>query len=111
MIAPMADGCNTMAGCNSGVKKRLEELVPQLKDLGSCNDRHLGNATQAGCEAFDEDVRESLVNICFDLGGARGKGLKKKRNYEDGMRERSKAEGSKEVWKHKVPYLPDLYLF
>ena len=23
MIAPMTDGCNTMAGCNAGVKKAI----------------------------------------------------------------------------------------
>ena len=37
LIVQMTDVCNTMAGCNSGVKKRLDQLVPQLKDLGSCN--------------------------------------------------------------------------
>ena len=82
LIAPMTDGCNTMAGNLTGVKKRLEMLVPELKDLGSCNDHHIGNAAQRGIEAFDEDMREVLVNIYFDLGGAKGKGLKKKKAYE-----------------------------
>ena len=82
LIAPMTDGCNTMAGCISGVKKRLQVLVPELKDLGSCNDHHIGNAAQRGLEALDEDIKETLVNIYFDIGGAKGKGLKKKKAYE-----------------------------
>ena len=60
----------------------MEQLVPQLKDIGSCNDHHIGNAAQKGVEALDEDVREAIVNIYFDLGGAKGKGLKKKKDYE-----------------------------
>ena len=76
LIAPMTDGCRTMAGHKSGVKKRLEKLVPQLKDLGSCNDHHIGNAATHGVETLDEDVKEALVNIYFDIGGAKGKGLK-----------------------------------
>ena len=71
LISPMTDGCNTMSGCNSGVKKRLEGL----KDLGASNDHHLGNDAQKGCEAFDGDIKEALVHIYFDLGGAKGKGL------------------------------------
>ena len=82
MMAPMTDGCNTMAGSVSGVKKRLEVLVPELKDLGSCNDHHIRNAAQRGLESFDEDIRETLLNIYFDIGGAKGKGLKKKKAYE-----------------------------
>ena len=31
---------------------------------------------------MDEDVKEVLVNIYFDLGGAKGKGLKKKHHFE-----------------------------
>ena len=31
---------------------------------------------------MDEDVKEVLVNVYFDLGGAKGKGLKKRRDYE-----------------------------
>ena len=89
MIATMTDGCNTMDGCRSGVQKRLEQMVPQLKDFGSCNDQHLGNAAQ-GCEALDDDVREVLVNIYFDLGGANGKGLKKKHEYERLAREKGR---------------------
>ena len=81
MIAPMTDGCNTMEGWVSGVK-RLAETVHQLKDLGSCNNHHLSNAAKAGIEAFDEDINEILVNIYFDIGGAKGKGLKKKREFE-----------------------------
>ena len=82
LVAPMTDGCNTMAGCNAGVKKKLEETVPQLKDVGSCNDHHISNAGKYGVEAFDNDVKEVLVNVYFDIGGAKGKGLKKRKNYQ-----------------------------
>ena len=33
LIATMTDGCNVMEGCRTGVKKRLEQVVPQLKTL------------------------------------------------------------------------------
>ena len=82
LIAPMTDGCNTMAGCNKGVETQLAKLVPQLKDLGSCNDHHISNSAKHGCEAFDTDVKEVLVNLYFDIGGAKGKGLKKMRDFE-----------------------------
>ena len=82
LIAPMTDGCNTMAGNLSGVKKRLMEVVPQLRDLGSCNDHHISNAAKKGLEVFDPDIKEALVHIYFDIGGATGKGLKKKRAFE-----------------------------
>ena len=77
-IAPMTDGCNTMQGKLSGVKKRLTEKVPQLKDLGSCGSHHISNAMQHATDTFDKDVKEALINIYYDLGGAKGKGLKKK---------------------------------
>ena len=82
LVAPMTDGCNTMAGCNAGVKKKLEERVPQLKDVGSCNAHQISNAGKYGVEAFDNDVKEVLVNVYFDIGGAKGKGLKKRKNYQ-----------------------------
>ena len=82
MIAPMTDKCNTMAGSVSVVKKRLEVLVPELKDLGSCNDHHIGNVAQRGLESFDENISETLFNIYFDIGGSKGKGLKKKKAYK-----------------------------
>ena len=115
MIAPMTDGCNTMAGCNAGVKKRLEQLVPQLKDLGSCNDHHIGNAAQKGVEALDEDVREAIVNIYFDLGGAKGKGLKKKKDYEKMARQNGrkltalKKFGSTRFRSYRICIQPILY--
>ena len=66
LIAPMTDGCNTMAGFNKGVKTQLAKLVPELKDFGSCNDHHISNSAKHGCEAFDTDVKEVLVNLDFD---------------------------------------------
>ena len=78
----MTDGCSVMEGKHSGVKKRLSEKISQLKDFGSCNDHHLGNAMEKGTEAFDEDVAMAAMNIYFDLGGAKGKGLKRKKEFE-----------------------------
>jgi hypothetical protein len=104
-IAPMTDGCSTMQGAISGVKVRLAKKIPQLKDFGSCNDHHIGNVAQAGVEAFDEDVKEALVNIYFDIGGAEGKGLKKKKVFE----EIAKSKGRKIVALRKVQKLPNLH--
>ena len=82
LISVMTDGCSVMEGKHSGVKKRLSEKISQLKDFGSCNDHHLGNAMEKGTEAFDEDVAMAAMNIYFDLGGAKGKGLKRKKEFE-----------------------------
>ena len=82
LVAVMTDGCNTMIGCHSGVQKRLQAVVPQLKLLGSCNGHHISNAAKYGVNALDEDIKEVLVNVFFDIGGAKGKGLKKKHHYE-----------------------------
>ena len=91
LISPMTDGCATMIGCHAGVRVRLAEVVPQLKDFGTCNDHHLGNAAQAACEALDQDIREALVNIYYDIGGAKGKGLKKKHEYEKIAKEKGRS--------------------
>ena len=64
------------------MKTQLAKLVPQLKDLGSCNDHPISNSAKHGYEAFDTDVKEVLVNLYFDIGGAKGKGLKKMRDFE-----------------------------
>ena len=82
LVAPMTDGCATMQGKRSGVKKRSAEKVPQMKDLGSCGGHHISNAMMHATEAFDKDAKEALVNIFFDIGGAKGKGLKKKKEFE-----------------------------
>ena len=66
----MTDGCATMQGKRSGVKKRLAEKVPQMKDLGSCGGHHISKAMMHATEAFDKDAKEALVNIFFDIGGA-----------------------------------------
>ena len=82
LVAVMTDGCNTMTGCKTGVQKRLQSIVPQLKLLGSCNGHHISNAAKYGVNALDEDIKEVLVNVFFDIGGAKGKGVKKKHHYE-----------------------------
>ena len=57
-------------------------IVPQLKHLGSCNGHHISNAAKYGVNAMDEDIKEVLVNVFFDIGGAKGKGVKQKHHYE-----------------------------
>ena len=74
LIGASTDGCNTMEGRLKGVKKLLADAVPGFKEVGSCNDHHIGNAFEYGVKP--------LVNIFFDLGGAKGKGLKKKKAFE-----------------------------
>ena len=34
---------------------------------------------------FDNDSKEALLNIYFDLGGAKGKGLKRKKEFDKKM--------------------------
>ena len=82
LISSMSDGCNTNEGHKGGVKKLLKEHVPDLKDIGSCVDHHIGNAFEYAVQAFDNDCHEALVDIYQDLGGAKGKGLKKKKAFE-----------------------------
>ena len=81
-----------------------------IKDLGSCNDHHIGNAAQKGVESFDEDVKEVLVNVYFDIGGAKGKGLKKKKNFEALAKKkgRSVVALKKFGWIYQISQLPDI---
>ena len=76
------DGCSTMQGKKSGVITRLLERVPQLISTGSCNSHNCSNTMQHSTEAFDPDMKNALVDIYQDLGGAKGKGLKKKKEFE-----------------------------
>ena len=82
MLGGMSDGCNTMEGRHNGVKKRLADVIPQFADMGSCNSHHIGTAFEYGVKNFDNDSQEALVNIYFDFGGAKGKGLKRKKQFE-----------------------------
>ena len=76
------DGCSTMQGHKSGVITRLKEKVPQLVSTGSCNSHNCSNTMQHSTEAFDADMKNALVDIHQDLGGAKGRGLKKKKEFE-----------------------------
>ena len=40
------------------------------------------NALKYGVTAFDPDMEPALVDIYIDLGGAKGKGVKKKKEFE-----------------------------
>jgi hypothetical protein len=90
-IAPMSDGCAVMEGKKTGVKKRLSQRVDDMKDLGACNGHHISNAMQHGATSFDSDIKEVLVDLFQDIGGAKGKGTKhmkefKKKCHEIGMK-------------------------
>ena len=76
------DGCSTMQGHKSGVITRLVEKVPQLVSTGSCNSHNCSNAMQHSTQAFDPDMKSALVDLHQDLGGAKGRGLKKKKEFE-----------------------------
>ena len=76
------DGCATMIGAKSGVITRMKEEVPELRSTGSCNSHNIANAMKHGTGSFNSDIQLALVDIYQDIGGARGKGLKKKKEYE-----------------------------
>ena len=71
-----------MQGRIGGVKKLLSDRIPELLDPGSCNDHHLSNAMKHAVNAFDPDIEQALVNIYMDIGGAPGRGLKRKKAFE-----------------------------
>ena len=79
LFSVMTYGCNTMQGWKGGVKKILADKIYQFTDMGSCNDHHLCNAMKHGVDKLDEDITQALMNIYQDIGGAKGKGLKKKK--------------------------------
>ena len=88
LITAISDGCNTNEGHKGGVKKLMSDKIHQFKDAGSCNDHHVGNAFGYVVKAFDNDCHEVLVNIFQDLGGVKGKGLKKKKAFKDVCRKK-----------------------
>ena len=76
------DGCATMMGDKSGVMKRMSEKVDELDESGSCNAHNLSNVMKHATKAFDEEIKDALVNVFMDLGGHEGYGLKKKKEFE-----------------------------
>ena len=72
------DGCSTMKGTKSGVITRMIKEIPQLRSTGSCNGHNLANALKHASEKFNPDIKLALVDLYQDIGGAKGKGLKKK---------------------------------
>ena len=81
-LTTSTDSCKVMQGHLSGVKKRLSNEIPQFEDFGSCNDHHLANTMQHAVEAFDEDCVTVAMNTYQDLGGAKGLGVKRKKEFE-----------------------------
>ena len=87
LVDAATDGCSTMLGEKSGVIKRMKEEVPQLRSTGSCKSHNLSNTMQHATTAFDPDIKAALVDVHQDLGGAKGRGLKKKKEFEVVARE------------------------
>ena len=79
MVAADMDGCSTMQGCKSGVMTRLIKEVPQLSSLGSSNAHNISNAMMHGVTKADPNMKEALVDLYQDIGGAKGKGLKRQK--------------------------------
>lgn len=79
MITADVDGCNTMQGHKTGVMTRLKEQIPQLESLGSSNAHNISNAMMHGVTECEPDMKEALVDLYQDIGGAKGKGLKKQK--------------------------------
>ena len=95
LIAPMTDGCPTMQGKHNGVKKRICDMAPQVVDFGSCNDHHLGNAARHGCSTIEvtddyENLSFVFMDVVYDLGGAPGKGNKRKLEFEKKARDKGR---------------------
>ena len=82
MIDCGTDGCVTMLGKVSGVIKRLQDEIKDLHFTGSCSGHNLANVMKHACDSFDEDLKESLVDLYQDVGGAKGKGLKKMKEFK-----------------------------
>ena len=57
--------------------------MPELSSFGSKNAHNLSNAKMHGVTAAFPDVDEALVDLYQDLGGAKGRGLKKKKQFEE----------------------------
>ena len=79
LITADANGCSTMQGNKNGVIKRLKEQVPQLENLGSSNTHNISNAMMHWVTECKPDMKEALVDLYQDIGGAKGKGLKKQK--------------------------------
>ena len=83
LIQVATDGCNTMIGVRNGVTTKFQETVNQCYFTGSCNGHNLGNTLGHAVDAFDPDIKNMLVDIYEDLGGAKGKGTKKMKEFEE----------------------------
>ena len=83
MVDVGVDGCNTMIGEHSGVVKRFQDIVPQMPSTGSCSAHNLTNVMKHGVAAFDPDLKELLVDLYQDIGGSKGKGLKRMKEFQN----------------------------
>ena len=60
----------------------MMQHVPQLSSLGSSNAHNIANAMMHAVTSADPDMKQALVDVYFDLGGAKGKGLKKRKEFQ-----------------------------
>ena len=77
------DGCSTMVGERGGVVKKFKETVPDLPHTGSCSAHNVSNVMKHAVNAFDPDLKLLLVDLYEDIGGAKGKGLKKMHDFHN----------------------------
>ena len=82
LIHVETDGCNTMIGSKNGVQLKFQKKIPHMRSIGSCGAHNVSNVMKHATKAFDGDVVKTLVDIYYDLGGAPGKGLAKKHEFE-----------------------------
>ena len=64
------------------ILSKMGHPIPQLVSTGSCNSYNCSNTMQHSTQAFDPDMKSALVDLHQDLGGAKGRGLKKKKEFE-----------------------------
>jgi hypothetical protein len=83
MTTADTDGCAVMLGCRTGVMTQLKERVPQLQSLGSSNAHNLANSMMHAVTSFDPDMAQALVDLHQDIGGAKGRGLKRQKECKD----------------------------
>ena len=77
------DGCNTMVGSKNGVQLKFQKEVQHIRSIGSCGAHNVSNVMKHATKAFDEDnIVKTPVDVYYDVGGAPGKGLAKKHDFE-----------------------------
>ena len=59
--------------------KKLQDNISQFQGLGSCKSHRIVNSFEHGVNNFENNCQNALVDIYFDLGRPKEKGLKWKK--------------------------------